>query len=449
MREHLEPSVGEALINDEETITVMSHPKMVEAIGKLKEDPSAYHRLVADDEELRAMFEVLRVNMEQKEAEAGEGTAEAAKGPPALEDSGVPALVGAEEAEAEEARAEGTAAFTVGDYATAAARYERAAALQPSVATHWTNLSVARLRCGRAPAAVEAAREATRLSPRFAKGWLRLGEALHEIGEAQNAVTAFEFGLQRAEGAVRLALTKGLQRANAAARQGQQQQQPQPNAKAPKPPAAAPSATSKGSEAANAAASGDADSAAPTPPPNPPPPKPLPTLEDERRLARETAALRAASGDAMQRYAELAKSQTQAAAIRAVRAAIPQAAPSAVAPAAPPAAPAAPASSAAAASDARRRVEIADEDFSDDADDAAESTGWAAPAAEAAVARGGAAKALEGWAEERLAGKRTPATAALPAKAEGAGSGGADAAPPARKVVAPMPLANAHIFDLA
>ena len=85
--------------------------------------------------------------------------------------------------------------------------------LQPHHAPHWTNLSFARMRSGHARLAADAAREAVRLNPRFAKGWLRLGEALDALGEHEEAIETFEAGLQRAEGAVRLSLTKGLQRA--------------------------------------------------------------------------------------------------------------------------------------------------------------------------------------------------------------------------------------------
>ena len=51
------------------------------------------------------------------------------------------------------------------------------------------------------------------LEPRFAKGWLRQGEAQAALGKAADAIASFEAGLLRAEGAARLALTRALQRA--------------------------------------------------------------------------------------------------------------------------------------------------------------------------------------------------------------------------------------------
>ncbi len=83
--------------------------------------------------------------------------------------------------------------------------------------TRWSparqNLAVARLRLEQTEAALSAAQQAVALEPRFAKGWLRQGEAQAALGKAADAIASFEAGLLRAEGAARLALTRALQRA--------------------------------------------------------------------------------------------------------------------------------------------------------------------------------------------------------------------------------------------
>ena len=39
----LDPKVGEALCDDQNVVSVMQHPKMAEALGLLKKDPSQYY----------------------------------------------------------------------------------------------------------------------------------------------------------------------------------------------------------------------------------------------------------------------------------------------------------------------------------------------------------------------------------------------------------------------
>lgn len=208
----LDPKVGDALLDEEEVMSIMQHPKIAAAIPKLKEDPTCYQSLVAEDAELKELFEKLNGKISSKEQAKAAEAAEPRKltmDSPADAGFDVPPLDDARKVECEEARAQGAAAFEAGEYESACAQYERTVALEPAHAPHWTNLSVARLRAGDARAAVLAAREATRRNPRFAKAWLRLGEALNELGEAGEAAEVFEAGLKRAEGAIRIALTKG------------------------------------------------------------------------------------------------------------------------------------------------------------------------------------------------------------------------------------------------
>lgn len=436
----LDPKVGEALCDDNAVVDVMQHPKMQEALKVLKEDPSAYHNLVAADPELNELFGKLRGMMEEKEKAVPKGPTA-----PRLDDDGVPTLAEGPEAEAEVAKVEGTAAFEAGDYDLAAARYERAAALQPAEPIYWSNLAVARLRAGKAEASAEAARESTRLNPRFAKGWLRLGEAQIALGDTDAAVDAFESGLQRAEGAIRIALTKAIQKAKTDAAT-----------------AKAVGSTTVKPKKSGASCSDAAAAAAPEPPPPAPKPapKPLPTVADEKRVAAETEALRRRTDDQMRKYAEMAKEQTKAAAT-----VVPKAAP-------PPTV-------------ARKAVPIeevgSDDDLESDEEDAPRivditeepkaarpkivdvtpppATG-AAPASDdtpaasadeepAPAADNLFAAALEQWSETRPRDKAADAIASAEAKAPGPApaSKKADKAPAKKPPV--MPLSNNLIFDLA
>uniref|UniRef100_A0A7S3ARB3 Uncharacterized protein n=1 Tax=Haptolina ericina TaxID=156174 RepID=A0A7S3ARB3_9EUKA len=293
----LHPSVGDALLADDDVVELMQHPKLASAIQQLKEEPSAYGRLVKEDAELESLFKRLQVAMAAKEKEVGVGANGADDAPPLQE---------ADEAECEAARAEGAALFEAGDYTRACVRYERATLLRPAEHTHWSNLAVARLRAGEPAAAAEAARRCIKLNPRFAKGHLRLGEALHATGEHGAAIEAFELGLLRAEGGVRLALTKGLQRATKAAKEAKKQSPP--SAHGNPASAGAPSVVATPEAAAAVATTGSSRTRSL---------EALPGVAEERALAHQTAALRSATGLAMAQYAEQAKLQTQAAAERA------------------------------------------------------------------------------------------------------------------------------------
>ncbi|KOO28648.1 hypothetical protein Ctob_005098 [Chrysochromulina tobinii] len=273
----LDPKVGDALLDDLDVVGIMQNEKVMGAMKVLKEDQSKYHKLVAEDPELKSLFEALKVKMEAKEKEKGIQDAAPRKmtmDSPAVVEEDVPPLEDAAKLECESARAAGTSAFEAGDYPTACEKYERATELEPHHAPHWTNLAIARLRGGDAKASAAAAREATRRNPRFAKAWLRLGEALTELGETTEAVEVFETGLKRAEGAVRVSLTKGLMRAKETAK--------------PKPKPFAPSsgaASTDNMAAAKAAVSSvhGPNKAAPVAElPEKKPPKPLPTWEDEK-----------------------------------------------------------------------------------------------------------------------------------------------------------------------
>lgn len=315
-KQALSPEVGEALLEDMSVVELMQNPKVSAAIAKLKTDPGAYSNMVASDPELGQLFLQLQGAMAQKEAEvSGSAPPQGGKSHamlPSASDGAteVPPLLDAEATEAEHARAQGAIAFKERDYAAARVHYERAAQLQPDDHVHWSNLAVAQLRSGAAAEAVKAARECVRLHPRGAKGYLRLGEGLLATGAAREACDAFNDGLHRAEGTVRLALTKGLQQARAiekAAKIGSD------NTGVPAAVAVTKSETDAAASDVKAAVKDDAPISKAAPP-QPRKAQMPPTLEEERVAASRIAALQASKREDFNKYAELAKQQTAAAA---------------------------------------------------------------------------------------------------------------------------------------
>lgn len=218
----LAPGVADHLIGKEDYVHLMQHPKVAAAIQKLKTDPNCLPALCAADDELADLFAKLQAQMSAAEAEYGvddgarrsTGARAVAAGPGGSrifeEDDDAPPLLSPVEAEAEEARARGSKAFAAGHFVDACMHYERACDLEPSAHLHFSNLAAARLKCGRLRLALEAAQQCIRLAPRFAKGYLRCGQALQALGDKPVAADVLEQGLQRAEGSVRQAIASAL-----------------------------------------------------------------------------------------------------------------------------------------------------------------------------------------------------------------------------------------------
>jgi len=219
----LAPGVANHLIDKEEYVNMIQHPKVAAAILKLKADPKCFSALCAEDDELADLFAKMQAQMTAAEAEYGvdggprgsTGAQEVAAGAGASrifdEDDDAPPLLSPDEAEAEEARVRGSKAFGAGQFVDACTHYERACDLEPSAHLHFSNLAAARLKCGRLRPALEAAQECMRLAPRFAKGYLRCGQALQALGDKPAAADVLEQGLHRAEGAVHQAITQALE----------------------------------------------------------------------------------------------------------------------------------------------------------------------------------------------------------------------------------------------
>ena len=110
------------------------------------------------------------------------------------------AAAAAAAAAADEVKVRGTAAFRAGDYKKAAELYYEASRTAPECHTHFSNLALALLKLGQPQHAVTAAQRCTELTPTFAKGHYRLGQALHARGDTAAACAAFRAGLAHAAG---------------------------------------------------------------------------------------------------------------------------------------------------------------------------------------------------------------------------------------------------------
>jgi len=216
----LKPKVGDALLDDPSVVDIMQHPKVAAGIAKLKDDPSCFKDLMQDEETAR-LFGKLQQHFSEKESEVAvqEESGQAAREDThstSGENDDAPPLQDSDSLEAEQARAEGANAFAGGDFVDACRHYERAVKFEPEQHIHWTNLSVARLRAGMAAAAADAAHECIRLNPRFAKGYLRLGDARCALRQHVGAKEAYNNGLQRAEGPLCATLKEKLRTATLA-----------------------------------------------------------------------------------------------------------------------------------------------------------------------------------------------------------------------------------------
>eukprot|EP00936_MAST-01D_sp_MAST-1D-sp1_P002176 g2176.t1 len=107
-------------------------------------------------------------------------------------------------AKAEEAKERGNAAFSGKDFAGAIAAFDEAVALDPSNHVFYSNRSAARLKlCASSSnpdgthmrGALSDARKCVELQPSWAKGYSRLGAALHAKGAFADAVEAFSKGV--------------------------------------------------------------------------------------------------------------------------------------------------------------------------------------------------------------------------------------------------------------
>eukprot|EP00931_Biecheleriopsis_adriatica_P021375 TRINITY_DN1398_c0_g1_i1.p1 TRINITY_DN1398_c0_g1~~TRINITY_DN1398_c0_g1_i1.p1 ORF type:complete len:813 (-),score=203.93 TRINITY_DN1398_c0_g1_i1:152-2554(-) len=98
--------------------------------------------------------------------------------------------------QAAERKAAGNACFAKADWAGAIAEFTEAIKLDPTDHVFFSNRSAAYLNLGQSKEAVEDAKKCVQLSPKWAKGYSRLGAALWKDGKLGDAKTAYTDGLK-------------------------------------------------------------------------------------------------------------------------------------------------------------------------------------------------------------------------------------------------------------
>jgi DnaJ family protein C protein 7 len=98
--------------------------------------------------------------------------------------------MGVEVPEAEAAKEKGNDEYRRGTYREALDLYGRAAELDPASGVHHSNSAACHLALGDSRAALEEARQATRLEPALARGWSRVARAALALGEEDLAAGA-------------------------------------------------------------------------------------------------------------------------------------------------------------------------------------------------------------------------------------------------------------------
>lgn len=97
---------------------------------------------------------------------------------------------------AEALKLEGNKAMAGKDYDTAIAKYTAAIELIPTNAVYLSNRAAAYSSARKHDLALEDAKRATEAEPTYAKGWSRLGLANYALGNTEEALKAYEKGLQ-------------------------------------------------------------------------------------------------------------------------------------------------------------------------------------------------------------------------------------------------------------
>ncbi|BGP34552.1 hypothetical protein JCM10296v2_006374 [Rhodotorula toruloides] len=119
--------------------------------------------------------------------------------------------------EAEAAKEEGNAAFKKGDFEAAKVAYTKAIELAPNSFVLLGNRSLTALKLSPPDysSALSDADAAIALAPKWAKGYVRKGEALEGLGRTQEAVEAFEDAVRLGAGTVKAEASQKLDKARA------------------------------------------------------------------------------------------------------------------------------------------------------------------------------------------------------------------------------------------
>ena len=101
-----------------------------------------------------------------------------------------------DKAKAEQLKAEGNKHMSAKDHDAAIESYTKAIELDSTNPVYFSNRSAAYAQLQQHDNAIEDAREASRVNPQFAKAYSRLGHALFDAGRFQEAVEAYEKGVE-------------------------------------------------------------------------------------------------------------------------------------------------------------------------------------------------------------------------------------------------------------
>lgn len=123
------------------------------------------------------------------------GPAADAPGPSAS--AAAPKQVSAEDiAQAEALKTEGNKAMSAKDYGAAISAYGKAIELNPTSPVYYSNRAAAFSQIGQHDEAINDAREASKIDPKFGKAYSRLGHALFSSGRFAEAVEAYQKGVE-------------------------------------------------------------------------------------------------------------------------------------------------------------------------------------------------------------------------------------------------------------
>ncbi|KIS66363.1 uncharacterized protein UMAG_10205 [Mycosarcoma maydis] len=99
-------------------------------------------------------------------------------------------------AKAEQLKAEGNKAMSAKDYGAAIEAYGKAIELNPNSPVYFSNRAAAFSQIGQHDSAIDDAKQASKIDPKFGKAYSRLGHALFSSGRYQEAVEAYQKGVE-------------------------------------------------------------------------------------------------------------------------------------------------------------------------------------------------------------------------------------------------------------
>lgn len=99
-------------------------------------------------------------------------------------------------AKAEQLKAEGNKAMSAKDFGAAIEAYGKAIELNPNSPVYFSNRAAAFSQIGQHESAIDDAKQASKIDPKFGKAYSRLGHALFSSGRFEEAVEAYQKGVE-------------------------------------------------------------------------------------------------------------------------------------------------------------------------------------------------------------------------------------------------------------